>query len=157
MSEELAWAAGLFDGEGCVVPLGSGTIMARLSMADSESVYRFHRAIGSGRVWTMHRREHHHRPLETWEATGRTAILAMETLRPWLSSVKIADYGYALDRAPNAGKGAGWREKRTSCAKGHLYTPETKIRAKGARECAACRREWERRRTLKRRGQGAAA
>lgn len=47
---ELGWAAGLFEGEGCLT-ISSGTIpRAKLRSTDEEVVRQFHRIVGFGRV-----------------------------------------------------------------------------------------------------------
>jgi hypothetical protein len=53
--QELAWAAGLFEGEGCITVShnGSGTKnqpVLRLNMIDEDTVRRFQRAVGCGPV-----------------------------------------------------------------------------------------------------------
>ena len=52
-TRELAWAAGLFEGEGCItinpfktMPTRSPVPVLILSMTDEDSVRRFHRAVG---------------------------------------------------------------------------------------------------------------
>jgi hypothetical protein len=47
---EIAWAAGLFDGEGTATICGGQRRLA-VKMADEESVRRFHAAIGVGKVY----------------------------------------------------------------------------------------------------------
>ena len=138
----LAWAAGLFDGEGSVTPMTSGSsISARLCMTDSESVYRFHRIVQVGKIHSFPRRQKHHRPALQWSASGANAIRVMRALSPWLSSVKLADFDYAMRKAPNAGRGAGWRlAEKTVCKYGHDFTPENTIKKKdGTRQCRECK------------------
>lgn len=53
--EELAWASGLFEGEGCITlakPKHSNQVYALLTLAmnDEDAVRRFHAAVGVGSV-----------------------------------------------------------------------------------------------------------
>jgi hypothetical protein len=54
--EELAWAAGLFEGEGNFYRPPTGGYQASLSMTDEDSVLRFQRAVGFGLVVEQKRR-----------------------------------------------------------------------------------------------------
>jgi hypothetical protein len=104
--DELAWAAGLFDGEGCIraycYPNRKGgpsycRFFANVSQ-DGENtslLERFHRAVG-GRGAILHKKSR--RPHEyLWQAT---AFLEVSTvlwlLWPWLGEVKRADAMSAL-------------------------------------------------------------
>ena len=49
-SEEIAWAAGLFEGEGCAT-VSNGRPRLVLRMTDEESVRRFGDTVGIGRVY----------------------------------------------------------------------------------------------------------
>lgn len=91
--ETLAWAAGLFEGEGCIShyhPLGHDYIQSSLQMNDEDRVRLFHEAIGGlGAVYheapkldKVPPRRH-----DTWRwASGKfehvQAVIAM--LWPWL-------------------------------------------------------------------------
>ena len=113
MSEDLAWAAALLDGEGCI-RAKSGCISATLGMTDAESVARFHRAAGVGKVGPWCKMGvAGHRPMRYWIVYGREAMLLIERLSPWLGSVKLADYDYAKRMAPRSGVGkGGWQRFR---------------------------------------------
>jgi hypothetical protein len=91
-SRELAWAAGLFEGEGCIglyTPQradgrtnGRPQIRLFLSMADRDSVDRFQRAIGGLGNRTEYRNPHkpHWKPQSRWNTykfEHCQAILAM--------------------------------------------------------------------------------
>jgi hypothetical protein len=53
-SEELAWAAGLFEGEGCVAAYhhskNARAVRAWLSSTDEDVIHRFHEIVGVGRL-----------------------------------------------------------------------------------------------------------
>ncbi len=48
--QEIAWAAGLFEGEGCITKNGNSPAL-RLNSTDEETVIRFQRIIGAGAVY----------------------------------------------------------------------------------------------------------
>ena len=91
---EIAWAAGLFDGE------GSATVCRRRSrlavkMADEESVRRFHAAVGVGKVYgpyghraATRRDGSPRRPSFIWLAEVEDGAAAARLLLPWLGSEK---------------------------------------------------------------------
>ena len=49
-AEEIAWAAGLFEGEGSIYPSGSGVRLA-LKMTDEEPIRRFAKIVKRGSVY----------------------------------------------------------------------------------------------------------
>ena len=49
-NEEIAWAAGVFEGEGSIVHRRNGTVLLTLGMTDRDVVERFQRAIRTGRL-----------------------------------------------------------------------------------------------------------
>lgn len=94
---ELAWAAGLFDGEGHIglrrQVKGSRVYFQRamgVTNTDLELLQRFHAAIGDGRIgspWTPPTREHSTK--WQWQLTGRKRIEdVFGLLAPFLSSTK---------------------------------------------------------------------
>ena len=79
-TRELAWAAGLFDGEGCFYSQSGTRLALQLAMTDADSVRRFHRAVGGlGKVtyWDSPSLKH---PMYKWRVVnfeGAQAVLAM--------------------------------------------------------------------------------
>ena len=93
---EIAWAAGLFDGEGTATVCGGRSRLA-VKMADEESVRRFHHAVVVGKVYGPY--EHRaatlrdgspRRPSFMWVAEKTDAIAAARLLLPWIGSEKAA-------------------------------------------------------------------
>lgn len=74
--EDLAWAAGLFEGEGCISVSGKGPSLAPsccLGMTDEDIVRKFHRIIGKGSVLVR-------KPVPRADGTGHyKAICAWRT------------------------------------------------------------------------------
>jgi|SRR5690348_7717383 len=123
MSYDLAWAAGLFDGEGYVGISGrkNFTVRTSLAMTDAESVWRFFSIIGHlGMVsdWsypsTLKKDGTRCKPCRRWYASGANAMRVMELLSPWLSSAKLAEFECAKAKAPHAGFGRGYRQLASS-------------------------------------------
>jgi len=139
----LAWAAGIVVGEGCIFGHKRGTITLSVSMCDVEVLHSLKRIFGgSVSPWI-------HRPNATafrrWSASGITALTAISKMRPWLSSVKLADFTYAKTIAPNAGKGRNWAKgARTHCSYGHPFRGRNLVLFTGPhgrqRVCRTCRR-----------------
>lgn len=96
---EVAWAAGLFEGEGCftrsTTPRPDGKpryqLSAILSLTDHDVLLRFHAIVGVGRVYDKRVEKSHHKQQWRW-VTGSVAdfIAVLTILRPWLSERRIA-------------------------------------------------------------------
>lgn len=93
--EEIAWAAGLFEGEGCFTIQRTRQYrypVASLQMTDEDTVRRFYDVVGVGRLYldqkpyglgtkTMHQ----------WRASARADFAAVvELLSPWLGKRRLA-------------------------------------------------------------------
>ena len=142
---KLAWAAGLVDGEGCVHGTKNGTITLSISMCDAQCLWRFRSLFDGCSISPWIHREGG-TAFRRVSLSGKNALNAIKQMRPWLSSVKLADFAYAMTVAPNAGKGANWaRKSRTHCPKGHPYSKHNTYWYTGPhgrqRICRACRRD----------------
>jgi hypothetical protein len=83
--EELAWAAGLFEGEGCFSAGSPYGQKAQLAMTDEDVVRRFHRVVGFGNVHEYTQKVPDRKPMFWWRAhsfENFQALVAM--LWPWL-------------------------------------------------------------------------
>ena len=87
-SEQLIWAAGFFDGEGCVSlnRLSKGGTQRQLSLSASHeaAVRRVHTVLGEGNVYYRAPRQATHKPMWTWVASSKGADRAAEKLLPYL-------------------------------------------------------------------------
>lgn len=92
---EVAWAAGLFEGEGCFgsYPRGRkhGT-QARLSMTDRDVVERFAKIVGMGTVrGPVDRGNKEWKPIWEWYVQRASEVRAVVALfRPWLGERRLA-------------------------------------------------------------------
>jgi hypothetical protein len=131
--EELAWAAGFFDGEGCFSFSVAGRyVCVSLSQTDREPLDRFKAAVGIGRVLGPYDFRKNDRwvrkPQYVYRVNGYERVQAIAALLwSWLGSVKRQQAIHALN---------GEYELRGSltCQKGH-----EKGRGKG---CPTCTTEY---------------
>ena len=141
---DIAWAAGLVDGEGCISGTKNGTVTLAIAMCDAQCLWRFHRIIG-GSISPWFERPNR-TAFRRVSLSGKNALAAIEKMRPWLSSLKLADLERALRNAPNAGRGSNWAKAgRTHCPSGHAFDEANTYWLVGKngrqRVCRACRRE----------------
>ena len=69
-STQLAWAAGLFEGEGCM----SGRNTLRLQMTDKDVVEKFHDAVGLGKIYYYPSRDGKRKETWTWYLEKRNFV-----------------------------------------------------------------------------------
>ena len=83
--EALAWAAGLFDGEGCVYMAGHRVQMS-LNNTHLPTVRRFHEIVGTGSVHATknNSKPAHCKPMWAWHASCAKAEVVLRSLLPWL-------------------------------------------------------------------------
>lgn len=106
---EIAWAAGLFEGEGCI-SFGSSNPDYRLpkmqiTMSDRDVLLRFERIVAAGSVSEKpFQRAEHHKRQWSWRAHGRVAHAVYLMLRPWLCSRRQGRgdevFTYLSDKGP---------------------------------------------------------
>lgn len=133
--ENIAWAAGLFEGEGCIVT-GSPHNRWRLTLSstDEDVIRKFAVIVGVGGVLGPQRHKNPKwKPIWTWWCTGgekTTALLAafyplLGERRKAKAEVLMADFASA--------------PPKNQCPKGHLYTPENTYWLRGVwKYCRTC-------------------
>ena len=151
--ERIAWAGGLYDGEGSAGsyergkrPDGSPRFHPQVSLAmtDEDSVLRFQEIVGVGKVGWETRPPH--KPLYRWKVSSFEEAQAVAALLwPFVCKRRQGQFRQMLttmaaDRLKN-------EAHRDTCRRGHLYTPaNTAIRPQtGSRRCRQCTRESSRR------------
>jgi hypothetical protein len=95
--EEVAWAAGLFEGEGCIHLMKrsskNGKAALTLSMADQDVVHRFSRILGVGNLRGPYTQApgSHWKPMWTWEAGKRREVQSvLNRVLPFLGERRLA-------------------------------------------------------------------
>jgi hypothetical protein len=139
---DAAWAAGLFEGEGCITAQrrpGGGEFLRplmSLQMTDADIVHRFHKIVGVGNVRIQ---EHSHKKqLWHWQTGAIDDVRhVIRLLAPWLGERRLAraqEYLLAYETAPMR------RVSKTHCPHGHEFTPENTRIYDGSRRCITCHR-----------------
>ena len=119
---DIAWAAGLWEGEGCWSisrkPDGSlASVVARLSMTDADVVERFAATVGFGRVRSK-ATPSGRRPVTEWSTARRESVQGLVRMfRPYLGERRLAKAQEVLDLGP-----ASPRSQRPTCGRGHDFT-----------------------------------
>lgn len=91
--ENLAWCAGLYEGEGCVVYPDShkASFDLRISSTDLDVLESMVDRCGLGSISGPHPPNGFgKKPFYTWSARGRAAIALALLMRPWLGSRRVA-------------------------------------------------------------------
>ncbi len=106
--EELAWAAGFFDGEGHVRFASSGKgpyITLEIKQVAADPLHRFQRAIGAGRVNGPYSSTGNKRPYWVyWASSWSDVQIVVALLWKWMGIIKKAQAASALSRRIAYGK-----------------------------------------------------
>src|SRR5271154_5870369 len=87
--EELAWAAGLFEGEGCFTR-SHGVPVANMGMTDLDVIRRFHGIMGFGSMYEMKRADPWKDGLQWMTTTFEQMQATGAMLWPWLGERRRA-------------------------------------------------------------------
>jgi hypothetical protein len=128
---ELAWAAGLFEGEGSIIhystPSGKKSRMLQLETTDADVLQRFHAIVGVGQIRGPRIREAGRKPIWLWQCSkGLDYLPLLNTLMPWLGERRRAKAEQLLADPPKL-------EPQTHCKRGHLLGMNRKFR--GCQDC----------------------
>jgi hypothetical protein len=117
--EEIAWLAGIYEGEGsCSITTGRA-IRIDITMTDEDIVNRIQLVTGLGSVRTVAQRSENHKQAWCWSVGSKDAVNFLEAVLPWLGERRSRR---ARDAVTN------WKTNRkqsthldTMCVKGHYY------------------------------------
>ena len=140
--EEVIWAGGLFEGEGCIsrsLSRGNPQWRLQLAMSDRDSVDRFAAAFpGLGSVAYKGKQKEHYKPQWIWVCSKKRHLYAvLAAIYPWLGRRRKARAREAMaevliDRRPD------------QCLRGHLFDDANTYHYRGARHCKTCRSDRQR-------------
>ena len=161
---EVAWAAGIFEGEGCMsltysktVPHAARRVRLQVGMTDRDIIERLH-YIWPG-VPMVARNSHPNYPgakmMFMWRVNKCAEVeRILHAMLPWLGerrSQRANELLAAIAAMPPAGTSG-----KTHCKNGHALTPENLAqRERGYRRCQICRRASWRASNEKRRNRAA--
>lgn len=108
---ELAWAAGLFEGEGCFtvsrrqkslhgVKTGQvyGQMVATMTMSDEDVVRRFHKIIGFGNFYALGAPRPGTKKVWRWCVQSRDGVRTFyDLVKPWLGERRLLQGQQVLD------------------------------------------------------------
>lgn len=93
---EIAWAAGLFEGEGCITQ-SSGRLAVRLNGTERSVIDRFCAIVGEGKVYGPYTQDgcadaarYRWKPYFVWVAYGGRGLNVLLLLDQWLSERRRA-------------------------------------------------------------------
>jgi len=157
--QEIAWAAGLFEGEGCLNSYarkgkGSRGVQVRLAMTDRDAVDRFAAIVGVGSVHGPRIKKAGQKPIFEWYVQDATEVQqVIELLLPWLCARRSERAREVLAATAGIQPRNG---ERTHCPQGHPYEGENlriEVRKTGvARICRECSNRRARERARRRLG-----
>lgn len=99
---KLAWAAGLFEGEGCVTLTKrrapqSPTAVAVLTSTDLDVVESFRTAVGLGSIRALKQRQSHHKQAWEWRIQSFHNVNKLfQLLAPWLHERRTKRFKWVL-------------------------------------------------------------
>jgi hypothetical protein len=166
-TELLAWAGGLYDGEGCasLTPhrTHEGHFSPEVAVTQSgvtrpQVLERLRDFVGCGRIYGPYEQEGANLPVYRWKAAAhRDVEYSLYVLAPWIGSVKrdqarrVSRVLIEQGRLPRGNP--SWGNRKTHCVKGHDYAT-ARVRPYVSRGrgiplrdnqyCLACLREYAR-------------
>jgi hypothetical protein len=142
---DVAWAAGLFEGEGNLTLRGKSSAEAVIGMTDRDVIEHFLTVVGFGNLTCERRSNPRHNNVYRWSASNATDVrILIEMFLPFLGERRRQRALEVLAFTENC---PGARRTRTACRQGHPYNDtDTHTLPSGYRVCKICRRERNRER-----------
>lgn len=146
---EVAWLAGLFEGEGCIyIKHGRGaSVRLALSSLDRDVIERLDRLVPCPGI--KERQQPNGKIEYRWRVQRAVVVREFLTaILPWLGERRAAKAREALAfLASRPGSATAWQHAKTHCKHGHRYTASNTYREPktGRRQCRTCRYEHIRR------------
>ena len=138
-SLDIAWAAGFYEGEGCIGFYGN-TLMLRVGQVQKEPLERLQRMFG-GSIYLQQRKDPNHKPIWRWTLSTRKAAQAAMTLLALLSPRRTKQVKEALTiwkkaPTPESPRPGG---QKTLCVNGHEFSERPRFDYKGHKVCFICK------------------
>lgn len=151
---DVAWIAGLFEGEGHI-GLRASSPRVELVSTDLDVISRFHSVVGLGRLKGPYQRkggEGKWKPITRWSCGGRDAVNFLQLIRPWLGERRGQRADEAIEAWTTMRKQT--RASDTHCVHGHELTEDNTFATYGGkgRGCRTCRKAATARYRSKRKG-----
>lgn len=144
---DVAWFAGIFDGEGCISIAKNGNVRLQVGMTDRDVIERLEALFpSSGGISVKHPKAPDGRPYKTqylWRLSNPEGVReVLSAIQPWLGQRRTAKAGEALEFLAN--RPGNFNANKAHCAQGHPYSPENTYLDPdtGYRNCRTCRARW---------------
>jgi len=100
---ETAWAAGFFEGEGCIhIKTGKSALFLIISSTDLDVLSRFKTWAKAGRIRLTKKQKPHHKDCWMWTCTAWPDVSRiLAELLPWLGDRRSAKARLALTKKPS--------------------------------------------------------
>lgn len=143
---DIAWMAGLFEGEGTFEIAKNGGVRTTVRMTDRDVLERLDTVFPCGRPFHVVNPKGGHKTQYAWRIGPEQTREFIALVLPWLGERRTAralEVLRHLDTRPGTG---GFHRAKTHCARGHEFTPENTYTPPGTahRCCRACRLDWAR-------------
>lgn len=130
---EIAWAAGIFEGEGSIVPTHRKSIRLQLHMTDQDIVRRFAALVNAGQVYSLERGSH--KTIYYWTCGQHKAVVAfMDAVWPWLGARRRARWTELLELYAATREEAV--EARVCVGCGETFAPQASRQARRQKWCS---------------------
>lgn len=150
---DIAWLAGLFEGEGSMEIGKNGMVRLCIRMTDRDIIDRVNAMFPARKIQVVvpePMRDTHNQPKTqyAWRISGPERVReVLDLIMPWLGERRTVRAGEVLAHLDARPGTPGWfHRNKTHCAQGHEYTPENTYIRPGTdhRHCRACRNDWAR-------------
>lgn len=143
----IAWAAGLFEGEGSFSTRiygerGRVGVRMSLSSTDKDVVEKFRRIVGCGNLGGPYWHSMSTRPQWAWTLNRPEEFIRLaEVLRPFLGERRLARLDECLAAYNEQPRKENHNRNKTKCPKGHSYSGQNILWDEGRRRCRECERQ----------------